>query len=135
MSLVQKIDFKSLGDERGGLVALENNKEIPFEVKRVYYIFGTKENVARGYHAHKELKQLAVCVSGSCTMLLDDGHRKESVLLNSPKQGVLIDKMIWHEMHNFSYDCVLLVLACEHYDEKDYIRDYNDFLGLIETKR
>jgi len=127
MSLGKQINFKSLGDDRGGLVALENNKEIPFNVKRVYYIFDTKKDVARGFHAHKDLQQVAVCVSGSCIMLLDDGKNKESICLNTPTQGVVIDKMIWHEMHDFSYDCVLLVLASEHYDESDYIRGYEQF--------
>lgn len=130
MTLVKLIDFKSLGDERGGLVALENNKEIPFEVKRVYYIFNTEGNVSRGFHAHKELRQLAVCVSGSCTLLLDDGQTKASVLLHSPTQGVVINEMVWREMHDFSTDCVLLVIASECYDESDYIRNYEEFLKV-----
>lgn len=134
MTLAKLIDLKSLGDERGGLVALENNKDIPFEVKRVYYIFDTKDNIARGFHAHKELKQLAVCVSGSCSMFLDDGQKKKSVFLDSPTKGVFIDKMIWREMHDFSSDCVLLVLASEHYDESDYIRNYNEFIRFVGKK-
>jgi len=127
MSLGKQINFKSLGDDRGGLVALENNKEIPFNVKRIYYIFGTKSGVSRGFHAHKALKQIAICVSGSCSMLLDDGRYKETILLDTPTKGVLIEDMVWREMHDFSYDCVLLVLASEHYDESDYIRSYSDF--------
>ena len=122
------IDFSSLGDERGFLVALEANQEIPFDIKRVYYIFGTKEGVSRGFHAHKDLRQVAVCVSGKCRMVLDDGYKKKEVWLDSPVKGLVIDKMVWREMHDFSADCVLLVLASEHYDEEDYIRDYNQFL-------
>jgi len=134
MNLVKQIDFKSLGDDRGGLVALENNKEIPFNVKRVYYIFDTKKDVARGFHAHKALKQLAVCVSGSCSMLLDDGKDKETIRLDTPTKGVLIDPLVWHEMHDFSHDCVLLVLASDCYEESDYIRSYEVFTQLIKSQ-
>ena len=132
MSLRQVVNLKELGDNRGGLVALENNNNIPFEVKRVYYIFDTKKNVSRGFHAHKALKQLAVCVSGSCKILLDNGKAKDTILLHSPTKGILIDHMIWHEMHDFSDDCVLLVLASELYDESDYIRDYDQFTRLLK---
>lgn len=128
MSLIQLVDFPALGDERGSLVAIEAQKKVPFEIKRVYYLFGTKAGVARGFHAHKELKQLAICVTGKCRMILDDGVSKEDAWLDSPTTGLLIDSMIWHEMHEFSADCVLLVLASEHYDETDYIRNYDDFL-------
>lgn len=133
MSLVQWIPFPVLGDERGSLVALEAEKNIPFAIKRVYYIFGTQPDVARGFHAHKALKQVTVCVSGKCRMLLDDGKNKESVWLDSPSEGILINDLVWREMHDFSEDCVLLVLASEHYDETDYIRDYNDFLEAIKA--
>lgn len=132
--LVKLIDFPPLGDDRGSLVALEANKTIPFEIKRVYYIFGTKPGVARGFHAHKDLKQVAVCVTGSCRMLLDDGRHKEEVLLDSPTKGVLIEELVWREMHEFTPDCVLLVLASEHYDEADYIRDYSVFLDIVKNE-
>ena len=128
MSLIQLVDFPALGDERGSLVAIEAPKKVPFEIKRVYYLFGTKAGVARGFHAHKELKQLAICVTGKCRMILDDGASKEDAWLDSPTTGLLIDSMIWHEMHEFSADCVLLVLASELYDETDYIRNYDDFI-------
>lgn len=128
MRLVNTVDLKRLGDERGSLVAIEGNNTIPFPINRVYYIYGTNSSIARGFHAHKELQQMAVSVAGKCTMLLDDGDVKEEVVMESPTQGVLIDPMVWHEMHSFSEDCVLLVLASEHYDESDYIRDYDDFL-------
>jgi len=127
------IDFKIMGDDRGSLIALEENHNVPFDVKRVYYIFGTKEGVRRGYHAHKNLKQLAICVSGSCKFLLDDGNVKEHVELNAPTQGLLIEGLVWREMFDFSSDCVLMVLADNYYDEEDYIRDYQLFLNSIET--
>lgn len=130
MSLIKLIDFPSLGDERGSLVAIEANKNIPFDIKRVYFIFGTQKDIARGFHAHKELNQVAVCIAGKCRMILDNGNVKEDVWLDSATKGVLIEDMVWHEMHDFSNDCVLLVLASAHYDEADYIRDYSTFINL-----
>lgn len=129
MSLVQWINFPSLGDERGSLVALEGAKTVPFEIKRVYYIFGTQPGVARGFHAHRNLRQVAVCVTGKCRMVLDDGEKREEAWLDSPNKGLVINEMVWREMHDFSSDCVLLVLASEHYDEGDYIRLYSNFVG------
>jgi len=121
------INFKPLGDERGSLIAIEAEKSVPFEVRRVYYIFDTKEGVERGFHAHKNLNQVAVAVTGSCEMVLDDGECETSVLLDSAQKGVLIGPGVWRVMRNFSSDCVLLVLADQHYDETDYIRDYEEF--------
>ena len=131
MNLVQYINFPPLGDDRGSLVALEENKTIPFNIKRVYYIFDTQLGVSRGFHAHKNLKQVAVCVTGKCRMTLDNGRDRIDIILDSPTKGILIENNIWREMHDFSSDCVLLVLASEHYDEADYIRNYDDFLSLV----
>jgi dTDP-4-dehydrorhamnose 3,5-epimerase-like enzyme len=131
MSLIKLIDFPPLGDERGSLVALENHKTVPFDVKRVYYIFGTQPGVSRGFHAHRALQQVAVCVAGKCRMVLDDGTVREEVCLDSPTKGLLIGNLVWREMHDFSTDCVLLVLASEHYDEHDYIRNFDDFKKVI----
>lgn len=128
MTLIKTVEFKPLGDDRGSLVALEANKSVPFEIKRVYYIFGTKEGVSRGYHAHRNLKQVAVAVTGSCRFVLDDGTRQESIVLDSSTKGLLIEGLIWREMHDFTPDCVLMVLASEYYDETDYIRDYHAFV-------
>lgn len=130
MSLIKLIDLPSLGDQRGGLVAIESNQSIPFEIRRLYYIFNTTDQ-SRGYHAHIDLKQIAVCVKGSCRFILDNGHTREEVTLNSPTQGLYIDALTWREMHDFSEDCVLLVLASQHYDESDYIRDYQEFLKEV----
>ncbi|WP_394180930.1 sugar 3,4-ketoisomerase [Marinomonas posidonica] len=134
MSLIKWIEFPPLGDDRGSLVALESQQSIPFDLKRVYCIFGTKEGVSRGFHAHKQLKQVAVCVTGRCRMVLDDGRQREEIWLDLATKGILIEDMVWREMHDFSEDCVLLVLASEHYDESDYIRSYNDFIVQIEKK-
>ena len=128
MSLIKWVNFPPLGDERGSLVALEAEKTVPFAIKRVYYIFATQQGVARGFHAHQKLKQVAVCVTGKCRMILDDGTTREEAWLDSPTKGLLIGDLIWREMHDFSEDCVLLVLASEHYDEADYIRGYEEFL-------
>ena len=133
MSLIKTINFPPLGDDRGSLVALESFKTVPFEIKRVYYIFGTKEGVARGFHAHKSIKQVMVCVTGSCNILLDNGLKREEVLLDSPTKGLLIEDLIWREMQSFSPDCVLIILANEYYKENDYIRDYQEFLSAIKN--
>jgi dTDP-4-dehydrorhamnose 3,5-epimerase-like enzyme len=136
VNIIKTISFPPLGDDRGSLVALEVHKTVPFDIKRVYYIFGTQVGVSRGFHAHRRLQQVAVCVTGKCRMVLDDGQRREEVWLNSPTKGLLIGDLIWREMHDFSPDCVLLVLASEHYDETDYIRSYEDFkkIGTLLKK-
>lgn len=131
MSLIKTVSFKPLGDERGSLIALEAHKTVPFDIKRVYYIYYTREGVSRGFHAHRNLKQLAVCVIGSCRFVLDNGKSREEIVLNNSTTGLLIDEMVWREMHDFSPDCVLMVLANQYYDEKDYIRDYQEFLNEV----
>ncbi|MDT7008633.1 sugar 3,4-ketoisomerase [Enterobacter cancerogenus] len=129
---IELIPLPKHGDERGMLVALENNKDVPFEIKRVYYMFGTKENVRRGYHAHKDLRQLAIPVNGSCWFHLDDGNEKVDIFLNDPSVGLLIEPTFWHEMYDYSADCILLVLASDKYDENDYIRNYDEFLRSLK---
>jgi dTDP-4-dehydrorhamnose 3,5-epimerase-like enzyme len=130
MSLISLIDFPALGDDRGSLVALEAQKTVPFDIKRVYFIFDTKLGVSRGFHAHRALQQVAVCVTGRCRMVLDDGKQREEVWLDSSTKGLLIGNLVWREMHDFSPDCVLLVLASEFYDESDYIRSFDVFKGI-----
>lgn len=130
MSLIKIINLPSIGDNRGSLVAMETMDKIPFNIKRAYFIFDTQKNVSRGFHAHKDLQQVAVCVAGKCRMTIDDGKKREDVWLDSPNKGIFIDKYIWREMHDFSDDCVLLVLANENYSESDYIRSYDQFLKI-----
>ena len=127
------IEFQTLGDERGSLIAIEEGYNAPFEIKRVYYIFDTKKGVKRGFHAHIALKQIAIAVKGSCTFVLDNGTKREEVILSNPNQGLYIEGLIWREMKDFSEDCVLVVLASEHYNEDDYIRDYNQFLQVVQN--
>ncbi|MGU5818697.1 sugar 3,4-ketoisomerase [Aeromonas caviae] len=131
---IQLIQLQTHGDVRGALVALEDGKNVPFEIHRVYYLFATQPDVTRGLHAHRELKQMLIAVRGSCRILLDDGKEKVNVLLDDPAQGLIIDSLIWREMYQFSDDCVLLVLANQHFDETDYIRDYSVFIDLVESK-
>jgi len=127
MSKYKLYNLNILGDHRGSLIALDKASGLPFEVKRAYYVFNTKSGVARGFHAHKKLHQVAVCISGSCRMILDDGVNREVVEMNSNLVGVDLPPMLWHEMHDFSDDCILLVVASDYYDEDDYIRDYPEF--------
>ncbi|WP_435945570.1 sugar 3,4-ketoisomerase [Dryocola sp. BD586] len=128
---IEIIPLQIHGDDRGSLVALETEKNIPFEIKRVYYLFDTKDKVIRGYHAHKVLKQVAIAVRGSCRFTLDDGKERVDVILNNPAQGLLIESFIWREMSDFSPDCVLMVLADSLYDESDYVRDYEQFIKMV----
>lgn len=129
MSLAKWINFQSLGDSRGSLVAIEIGlaKAVPFDIKRIYYIYETGMGVNRGFHAHRKLKQVAICLSGKCRMVLDNGIKRDEIWLSSPTQGLFIESMIWREMYDFTEDCILLVLASQHYDEADYIRNYDSF--------
>lgn len=130
--MTELINLNLKGDSRGSLVAIED-RQIGFAVKRVYYLFGTNMGVARGFHAHRELRQLAVAVAGSCTFILDDGKARRSIRLDDPCLGLPIAAMTWREMIDFSSDCVLLVLASEHYNEADYIRDYDLFRAAVAS--
>lgn len=130
---VNIIPLQAHGDERGSLIALEEAKNIPFPIRRVYYLFNTLEGVRRGFHAHKELKQVAIAVRGSCRFVLDDGSERVEVLLDNPAQGLLIESFMWREMYDFSEDCVLMVLADQLYDESDYIRDYSQFIDMVKN--
>lgn len=125
------LDMTIFGDERGKLISLEGNKNIPFEIKRVYYIYDTLPNQARGQHAHRSLEQIIIAIDGACQFVLDDGKTREKVWLNSPDKALYIGKNMWREMKHFSYGCKLMILASEYYDEKEYIRNYNEFLKEV----
>lgn len=131
---VVKYVFQQHGDNRGLLIALEELVDIPFEIKRVYYMYETLEGVHRGFHAHKMLEQILVCINGSCNILMDNGNEKKIVSLEKKYEGLYLPPGIWHEMYDFSKDAVLMVLASEHYNEEDYIRNYDDFLESIKQK-
>ncbi len=131
---VVKYAFQQHGDERGQLVALEQYKDIPFEIKRVYYMYDTGKGVRRGFHAHKSLEQILICIHGSCKILLDNGKEKKIVSLEKPYEGLYISNDMWREMYDFSLDAVLMVLASDYYKEEDYIRNYDDFLEFLKNK-
>ena len=131
---VIKYRFQQHGDERGQLVALEEMRDIPFEIKRVYYMYDTVDGVRRGYHAHRCLEQILIPIHGTCKIHLDNGSETAEVLLDKPYEGLYIANNMWREMYDFSEDAVLMVLASEYYDENDYIRDYDKFLAFVKEE-
>jgi len=130
----QRISFTIHGDDRGSLVAVEALRDVPFEIKRLYYIFGTRSDVVRGKHAHKDLNQVLLSVSGACDLLLDNGEEQETVRLEIPNEGVYINGYIWREMLNFTPDCVLLVMVDRYYDPDDYEFDHGNVRRDMEVK-
>ena len=126
------IEMNKHHSDKGNLTVVENSKTIPFDVKRVYYLYDIPGGESRGAHAHRELKQLVIAASGSFDVVLDDGNVKRTITLNRPYQGLLIVPGIWRELINFSSGAVCLVLASHKYDEKDYIRDYENFKNYKE---
>ncbi|MBI0005852.1 FdtA/QdtA family cupin domain-containing protein [Gilliamella sp. W8126] len=130
---VEFVNFNIIGDERGSLISLENSHNIGFDIKRMYYIYGTQKNISRGFHAHKKLKQLLIAVSGTVDIYCEYQNVKQTFSLNSPSIGLIIEGPVWRIMQNFSEDSVLIVLADGFYDENDYIREYDHF--LCETQK
>jgi dTDP-4-dehydrorhamnose 3,5-epimerase-like enzyme len=131
--LIRLIDLTKVADARGTLVALEGEKDIPFAIRRIYCITDVPRAVTRGFHAHKKLQQIAVCLYGRCRIVLDNGRQREGVWLDSPSRGLLIGDAVWREMSDFSPGAVLMVIASEYYDEADYIRDYQAFLDHLSN--
>ena len=121
------LNFSDLGDERGKLVVIEGNDSIPFDIKRVFYIYGSDQTVVRGQHANRESEFVLINVSGTSKVRITDGNEEFIVELNKPMMGVYIPKMVWKDMYDFSSDSVLLVLASTHYDGKEYIRDFEEY--------
>ena len=131
MSLKERckvIEFNDLGDERGKLVVIEGNDSIPFEIKRVFYIYGSDPTVVRGQHANRRSEFVLINVAGTSKVRITDGREDFVVELNRPMMGVYIPQMVWKDMYDFSEDSVLLVLASTHYDGKEYIRDYDEYI-------
>lgn len=127
------IDLRKISDPRGNLTPIEGGTDIPFDIKRVYYLYDVPGGESRGAHAHKQLQQLIVAASGSFTITLDDGKEKKSFTLNRSYYGLLIVPGIWRDLDNFSSGAVLLCLASEHYQNDDYIRDYEEFLNYKKS--
>ncbi len=132
---IELIRFSQHGDNRGQLVAIESDTDIPFSIKRVYYMYDTKPGVRRGYHAHKNLQQVLICLSGSCKIHLDDGNSTEEVILDTPNIGLYLKNNVWREMYDFTEGSVLMVLASDFYNEDDYIRNYDEFIDFLRFNR
>lgn len=132
MKNVEILNFKEYGDERGNLVVAEGDgMDIPFEIHRVFYMYGSDPDIVRGQHANRDTEFVLINVSGSSKVLVDDGHQKQVIVLDKPRMGLYLGRMIWKEMYDFSSDSVLLVLASGHYEEQEYIRDYDAFLKEV----
>lgn len=129
------IEFKDLGDERGNLVVIEGEgRDIPFDIKRVFYIYGSDSEVVRGQHANRETEFLLVNVGGTSKVRIDNGRESEIVQLNRPGMGLYLPPMLWKDMYDFSPDSILLVLASRHYDAGEYIRDYDAYIEEMNPK-
>lgn len=134
-SLAQMLEFQQKGDERGHLVIVEGNEDIPFEIKRVFYIYGSDSEVVRGQHANKESEFVLINVAGTSKVKVKDGRGNEVVYsLNRPHTGIYLPKMVWKDMYDFSEDSVLLCLASTHYDAAEYIRDYDEFVKYVNER-
>ena len=129
------LEFGDLGDERGKLVVVEGAQDIPFEIKRVFYIYGSDSQVVRGQHANRNSEFVLINVSGSSKVRVDNGFEKEIIELNRPRMGLYLPTMVWKDMYDFSEDSVLLVLANTHYDGHEYIRDYDEFIKEVGGTR
>ena len=127
------LKFNDLGDERGNLVVIEGNQSIPFDIKRIFYIYGSDSTVVRGKHANRDSEFVLVNVAGTSKVMITDGKNKEIVELTKPMEAVYLPKMVWKEMYDFSSDSVLLVIASTHYDGKEYIRNYDEYLKIMEN--
>ena len=134
LSKCHMIDLPKIHDPRGNLTFIEGERHVPFDIKRVYYLYDVPGGAERGGHAHKELHQLIIAMSGSFDVVLDDGSTKQRIHLNRSYNGLYVCPMIWRELDNFSSGSVCMVLASNQYDEADYYRDYSDFIAAVQAK-
>lgn len=129
---VQTLSFKEHGDERGSLVVVEGAMDVPFDIKRVFYIYGSDATVIRGMHANRKSRFVLINVAGTSKVKVKDGLGNETIyLLDRPRMGIYIPQMVWKEMYDFSSDAVLLCLASEHYEQEEYIRDYDEYVRIM----
>ena len=126
-------EHRVVADRRGKLIAIEGQRDIPFDVKRIFYMYGMTSDIPRGEHAHRNTKQYLIALSGACKVTLDDGKHRVTYDLDRSTVGIFQDIMVWGTMHDFTPDCVLLVLASEHYEEADYIRSYDQFCKTVRV--
>lgn len=134
MKLYSRIKLPQITDPRGYLTFVEGTRHVPFEIKRVYYLYNVPSNSQRGGHAHNNLKQVLFALSGSFRITLDNGNQRETVWLNEPSEGILIEDLVWREMDCFSQSAVCMVLASNYYDESDYIRNYEEFTVIARSR-
>jgi dTDP-4-dehydrorhamnose 3,5-epimerase-like enzyme len=127
------LSFKENGDERGKLVIIEGLRDVPFDIKRIFYIYGSDKDVIRGCHANRKSEFVLINVSGCSKVKMFDGNNEEIFELNKPNTGIYIPKMVWKDMYDFTEDSVLLVLASEHYDSNEYIRDFDDYIKEVNN--
>jgi dTDP-4-dehydrorhamnose 3,5-epimerase-like enzyme len=135
LSRCKIVDLPKINDRRGNLTFIEGNRHIPFEIKRVYYLYDIPAGESRGGHAHKSLQQFMIAISGSFDAILDDGFERKVFHLNRPYCGLYIPPLIWRELNNFSSGAVCLVLASDFYNEEDYIRNYNEFKRIVQERK
>lgn len=128
------VEFSEMGDERGNLVVIEGNKDIPFDIKRVFYMYGTDSTMVRGSHANRKSEFVLINVAGKSKIKVDDGFSKSVIELDKPRMGVYLPAMLWKDMYDFSEDSVLLVLSSEHYDGSEYIRDYDEYIRIVNEE-
>ncbi len=131
-SLFKQFSAEAIVDEKGSLIIMEAHNNIPIEIKRVYFMIPNDQQTPRGFHAHKKLRQYALCISGNCSLLFDNGFNKERYFLENRRTAIEIKPLVWHEIHDFSSDCILVVFADDVYRESDYIRDYDEFIRVVK---
>ena len=135
IQLAQMLEFSQRGDERGHLVVVEGHQDIPFDIKRIFYIYGSDKEVVRGQHANRKSEFVLINVAGTSKVKVKDGKGNEAIYsLNRPHTGIYLPKLVWKDMYDFSEDSILLVLASEHYDPEEYIRNYDEFVEIVNTK-
>ena len=135
IQLAQMLEFSQRGDERGHLVVVEGHQDIPFDIKRIFYIYGSDKEVVRGQHANRKSEFVLINVAGTSKVKVKDGKGNEAIYsLNRPHTGIYLPKLVWKDMYDFNEDSVLLVLASEHYDPEEYIRNYDEFVEIVNTK-
>lgn len=134
MQAYKLFDFEIHADDRGNLTSLSNNKEIPFEIKRIYYTWNMPNSAIRGGHAHRELDEVMVCLHGSCDFVLDNSKEKITITLDKPNKGLYVPAHVWRDFRNFSPDCVVILIASDYFHPEDHVKDYTEFLDLIKDE-
>jgi len=131
---IEWVDIKTVADTSGNLSIIESGIDLPFEIKRIYYIWNNRCSLPRGKHAHKALSQAFIAIHGGCELVFKDTRVEKRYFLNDASKCLLVSPGYWRDIENFSEDCVLMVLASDHYDESDYIRDYDEYIKYVQQK-